>query len=201
MANVDVSSFKPNSSKATAPEQRRVKRIVNGPVKKMRPPLWRRIVGLFLADDLEVVNGSIRDDVVIPAIKRVIADIVDTVLFGSARGGNRKGGNIDYASYATSYKYGTGNNNRNDASNSYTRTDYRDIVLGSRGEAEGVISALIASATEYGSASVADLYDALGVTGEFTDHQIGWTRDMLASAGVKAVRNGYLLVFPKVIQL
>ena len=44
-------------------------------------------------------------------------------------------------------------------------------------------------------ATVADLYELVGVTGEYTDNKYGW--DSLGSASVTRVRGGYLVDLPR----
>jgi hypothetical protein len=47
--------------------------------------------------------------------------------------------------------------------------------------------------------SVADLYDLVGVTGNYTDNKYGWTD--IRSASVIRVRDGYMLKLPKALPL
>ena len=41
----------------------------------------------------------------------------------------------------------------------------------------------------------ADFYDIVGVTSEFTDNKYGWTS--IRKAGIKPVREGFLIVLPR----
>lgn len=51
----------------------------------------------------------------------------------------------------------------------------------------------------YGLASVADLYDLVGKTCEYTDNNYGWND--IRSAAVVRVRDGYLLKLPRALPL
>ena len=51
----------------------------------------------------------------------------------------------------------------------------------------------------YGIVSVADLYDLIGVTGNYTDNKYGWTD--IRSASVVRVRDGYIVKMPKAMPL
>lgn len=51
----------------------------------------------------------------------------------------------------------------------------------------------------YGMVSVADLYDLIGVTGNYTDNKYGWTD--IRSASVVRVRDGYIVKMPKAMPL
>ena len=45
--------------------------------------------------------------------------------------------------------------------------------------------------------SVADLYDLVGISGNYTDNKYGWTN--LRNSDVQRVRDGYLLKLPKAL--
>ena len=51
----------------------------------------------------------------------------------------------------------------------------------------------------YSMVSVADLYDLIGVTGNYTDNKYGWTN--IRNAEVVRVREGYLLKLPKALPI
>lgn len=76
-----------------------------------------------------------------------------------------------------------------------SRHDFDEVVLTSRTEAEEVIDRLFEVVSRYGTATVADLYELVGITGTHTDNKWGWTD--LRGAGVSRVRGGYLLDLPE----
>ena len=49
------------------------------------------------------------------------------------------------------------------------------IILENGAEADAVLSRMQDIINTYGFASVADLYDLVGITGEYTDNKYGWT--------------------------
>ena len=51
----------------------------------------------------------------------------------------------------------------------------------------------------YGAVSVADFYEMVGITGEYTDNNYGWTD--LRSAYVSRTRDGFIIRFPPSIAL
>ena len=69
------------------------------------------------------------------------------------------------------------------------------VILETRAEAEDVIARLDELVDLYGMASVADLYDLVGISGQYTDNKYGWT-DVRNASHVR-VRDGYLLKLPK----
>ena len=77
---------------------------------------------------------------------------------------------------------------------------FDDIVLESRGEAEEVLSRMDELLEMYEIVSVADLYDLVGITHDYTDNNYGWTN--IRTAEVVRVRNGgYMLKLPKVLPI
>ena len=206
---VQLSDLKPNShiskqeSFEKANEKRHVEKVVTGEVKTRKRPIGQKFADVFLADDVKTVKGYLFFDVLVPALKTLIVDMVsdsvEMMLWGTTRGRrSRTGGRNESTAYNTYYKSGTRNDRRNDSSDRNSRADYRDLIFASREEAEDVLSALVDLTTsEYEAASIADLYDAAGVSrpGNFTDEKWGWT-DM-GRANVRRVRDGYLLELPK----
>ena len=73
--------------------------------------------------------------------------------------------------------------------------DPDDIILDTRAEAHMVLDEMDAIIYKYGQASVADYYDVVGVTSEWTDNRYGWTS--LKNASIKPVRDGFMLVMPR----
>ena len=80
-----------------------------------------------------------------------------------------------------------------------SRHNFDDIILASRGEAEEVLSHLVDLVLDYGQATVADLHDIVGIPIEYTDNKYGW--QSLSRAEVQRVRDGWLIVLPKPVQL
>ena len=76
---------------------------------------------------------------------------------------------------------------------------YDDVILDTRGEAEEVLTRMDELIETYGVVSVADLYDLVGVTCNYTDNKYGWTN--IRNAEPIRVRKGYMLKLPKAIPI
>lgn len=74
-----------------------------------------------------------------------------------------------------------------------------DILLSSRIEAEDVIGRMCALVERYGRVTVADLFDLVGVTGQYTDENFGWVD--LTGARPHRQGQGYRLDLPRPIQI
>lgn len=185
-------------------EKKKVERLTKGRVVKRKKSLGKKFAESFVGEEVGSVSDYIVNDILIPAAKNTILDMVagvtgifkdgiETMFFGSASprrtGYNGRPTVINYSGISTGRERSRPSINR-------TTHSVDDIVLASKGEAEEVLSALVDLTIDYGMASVADLYDMVGVNGSFTDHKYGWTD--LSNASTSRVRDGYLLNLPRV---
>lgn len=184
-------------------EKERPKKIIKGKVTKRKKSLGSKFAETFVSEDVGSVTSYIIHDVLIPSAKNAISDMIqggiELLLFGE-RKGNRtsRSGGKSHVSYNSIYSSG-GNRRQEVSTRNRARHNFDDIALTTRGEAEEVLSHLVDLCIDYGQASVSDLYDLVGITGEFTDNKYGWVD--LGSASVSRARDGYLLNLPKVILL
>lgn len=194
--------YKPNShkykeeQKNVPAERKKVEKVVKGKVKTKKKGELSKFKDMFISEDVSDVKSYIFMDVLIPAAKKAISDIVrdgiDMILYGNTHRRSSSSG----ASYV-SYRSYSDRDRRDDRRESRTRTGYSydDIVLEDRGEAEEVIERMTELIDTYDVVSVADLYDLVGKPGNYTDNKYGWTN--LRNAEPIRVRDGYLLKLPK----
>lgn len=192
------------------PNERKIEKVVTGVVRKQKRGFGKKLAETFLEDATENVGNYIFHDVLIPAAKSLICDIIgwggfaEQMLFGSSKGSRTKrDGGRSYTSYGSSYKSldrdrssrSGGDDRRNISNVGRARHDFGEIVLETRGEAEEVLSHLVDLTVDYGMATVADLYDLVGITSNFTDNKYGWTD--LRNSSVSRVSRGYLINLPR----
>ena len=201
-----MEEYKPNSHKykedqnRSSPEKK-VEKVIAGTVKSKKKSEIRKFTDVFISEDVNNVKSYILLDVLIPAIKKAISDIVtngiDMILYGET-GKTKSNSTASKVSYRSYYD---GRNGRRDYSAIRTKISYNydDIIFDNRGEAEDVLSRMDELISTYGLVSVADLYDLVGVTGNYTDNKYGWTN--IRSASVIRVRDGYMLKLPKALPL
>jgi hypothetical protein len=204
---INMENYRPNSKASKQTEKQEVKKpkvekIVKGTVKAKKK---NGFLSSFLTGDILEIKNYVVDDVLIPAVKNTIQDIVTngiSMLLNNgevAKGGRRSSGasRISYRDY-----YDRDDRNRNRDGNRYNRSStyaYDDIILESRSEAEDVIARLDELIDVYGTASIADLYDLVGISGQYTDNDYGWT-DLRAASHIR-VRDGYLLKLPRAVPI
>lgn len=181
--------------------EKKVDKVVTG-VVKTKTNNRRNLISMFVEDDIGNVSDYVCKDVIIPAMKKLIYDIVtdgiDMVLFGSkGRSNNRSSSNVSYRSYYDSRK-------RDDPRDSgrgrsLDRFTYDDLIFESRREAESVREQLYDILHRYRVATVADLYDLAGISAPYTSVRYGWTN--IDSAEVRRVNDGYILKLPKAMPI
>lgn len=203
---------KPTSSDSEKPAGKKLEKIVTGKVRKQKKGFGKKIAEAITEDDTQSVGSYIMYDVLIPAAKDLINDMIggglEMLLFGERRGTRtRREGGRSYTNYGgySSPSYRTGQvDNRNRPREvsrvNRSRHDFGEVVLDTRGEAEEVLSQLYDLTLDYGQATVSDFYDLVGITSDFTDEKFGWVD--LRSANVSRARGGgYTINFPRPIAL
>jgi hypothetical protein len=198
--NLPDNSHKGLAEKKEVAEEKRAEKVVHGKVKTQKNDV-RKLTDVFISEDVANVKNYILLDVLVPSIKKAIYDIVinslDMTLFGGRGGGKRP------TADKVSYRDYNGVSRRDDRSYGGSRTttgySYDDIVLETRGEAEAVLSRMDEIMEEYEIVRVADLYDLVGITGDYTDNKYGWTN--IRNAEVVRVRDGYKIKLPRALPI
>lgn len=206
-----MENYKPNSHKykeenkqlpATTEEKPKVEKVITGKVKTKKKSQVTKFADIFISEDAANVKSYVFMDVLVPAIKKAISDIVtdgiDMILYGGT-GQSRKrsgGSNATYVSYRNySDRDRRDDRRRDDGYRSRSRYSFEDIILDNRADAEEVLDRLDELLDQYSMVRVSDLYDLVGITGEYTDNKYGWTS--LSTARVEPVRGGgYMLKMP-----
>lgn len=203
---MEIQDYKPNSHKykekqKALKEKKKVEKVVTGKVKTKKKNELRKFTNAIISEDATNVKSYILVDVLIPAIKKAISDIItegiDMLLYGGS-GRSKKSSSASKISYSKYY-------DKKDTRRSYYEPkarrgyDFDDIVLESRGEAEEVLERMDELIETYGEASVADLYDLVGKSCNYTDNKYGWTN--LRNAEPIRVRDGYMLKLPRALPI
>lgn len=180
---------------------------MEGKVKQKRS-LTKSIRDEFVDDEGPSIGEYILFDILVPAIRDMLADIghsaIDMATGG--RGGGRRYSSYSrdrrdsYISYNRFYDDRRGRRDRDDDRYERRRRsrDLDDLIFESRRDAEDCLERLLDKIEDYGYVSVGYLYDILGETvyGDFTKEDWGW--EDLSAARVRKVRGGYLLDLPRV---
>ena len=190
-----------DEKKASAQEEKRVEKVVHGKVKTQKNNK-RKLADLFISEDAGNVKNYIFMDVIIPAVKKAIYDLVvgalDMSLYGGRGGGGRRS-TADKVSYRDYNSVSRRDTRSYESARTTSGYSYDDIVLETRGEAEAVLSRMDEIMEEYEIVRVADLYDLVGITGEHTDNKYGWTN--IRNAKIVRVRDGWKIEMPRALPI
>lgn len=194
--------FKERQQKAEQPEKK-VEKVIKGNVKTRKKNELRKFTDNFISEDAANVKSYIFMDVLLPAIKKLISDVVtdgiDMVLYGeTGRTKKRSSSGGQYVSY-NSFSSRDRDRDRY-SSHSSSRMDLDDIIFESRGDAEAVLRQMDELIDRYNVVTVADLYDMVDRSAPFTANKYGWTN--VANAEVQRLRGGgYVIKFPKAMPI
>lgn len=196
----------PNSHKykKRISEEKKVQKVINGDAKLKKKNSARKLADVFVAEDVSNVKSHVISDIVVPAVKKIISDIVkdgiDMVLYGVT--GQRKTYSDGFrAAYVDYNKVSVRRDDRRHPNNQIVNNtpSYDNIVLNDKGDAELVLSTMDDIIDSYGEVSVAALYELVGLKARYTDNNYGWIN--LGNAKVTRVIDGYLLDLPRAVPL
>lgn len=195
MEEYGPNSYKSKEEQKTAPPEKKVGKVISGSAKSKKKGEMQKFADVFISEDVSNVKSYIFMEVIVPAIKKAISDVVtngiDMILYGES-GKTRRNSTTTKVSYGKYY-----NGDREPRRNPpRTGFDYDDIIFENRGDAESVLDAMNEIISQYGVVSVGDLYDLADVsTDNFTVNKYGWTD--IRGCKAKRVRDGYILELPK----
>lgn len=204
-----MEEIKPNSNKYKEQQKqnnteivKRTEKVVKGNVKVKQKSALSKMAGEIISEDAKNVKTYVLRDVLIPALKKAISDIVtdgiDIILYGESRRGSKKSGYADRVSYRSYYDRDERPRRERDYIDSRSYS-YNDIRFESRADAEDVLERMDEMIETYGLVRVADLYDLAGITGEYTDNNYGWTS--LRNVEIMRARDGFSLRLPKAMPI
>lgn len=205
------SEFPGNSNKKTKAvvkkdeEKPKPEKAVTGEVVKKKPSIGQRVKDIFFRGDFQGVTRYVATEVLLPALRNLIVDSttkgIERAIYGEVRALRHAPGTSRYQYNNPIYR----DRDRSSRAHLPDQPPHRlpprgrthtigDIVLTSKADAETVIERLSDIIDQYEVASVADLYDLLGLSTSFIDNKWGWTE--LVYADVKQIREGFLIDLP-----
>lgn len=154
------------------------------------------------SSDLQTVGEYVMLEIVIPAAKRTISDVVsqgvDKILYGDARPRRGRGGSGgSYIHYSSSSRYRDYEERRprNISPRARKSHDFDEVVFDTYDDAMSVIEAMVDLVEKYDSVSVGDFYELAGLSVNFMDRKWGWVS--MAQTKAIPVRGGYIVDFPE----
>lgn len=188
----------PPSKPVVEEPREKAEKIVTGKVVRRKTPWYKKVAGSIVADDAQSIGDFILLEVLVPATKNLLYDIINQgsskALFGTARSSRRERGNggsnlrTRYGSMSESPR------ERPPASRESRGHSFDDLVFEHYSDATEALEDLLARIAKFNFATVADLYDVSGVTASWADRKWGWYD--LDHANIQQSRDGFLLDLP-----
>lgn len=173
-------------------ENKKVEKVVKGKAVVKKKSEMSKIASNIIAEEAKSIKDYAIYDVIIPALKDGISQLVkgciDMMFYGEIRSTShsrhRSGLNATRVSYRDYYE-----ERRDPRRRSSFRQSYDDIEFDTRDDAEEVLDRMDELIEQYGIVTVGDLFDLAGVTGNgYTDQNYGWTS--VSSATIERDRHG-----------
>lgn len=171
-------------------------RIVKGEVKARKKSELKKLADTFIPEGVDNARSHIVFDILIPAAKDMVWDVIGSLLYGDQYRKRAKGtstGTKSNTPYRNYYQH------PEERSMPATRVrvayEVDDYPIPDRGDAECVLAELDSILREYGTVKVSEYYEALGVTPRSIDYKYGWTD--LRNAYVDKVREGWIIRLPR----
>lgn len=195
--------YKSNSHKSRETEEKKVESVVRGEVKVKKEPVSRKFSDVFLNDTVDNVKSYLIFDVLVPAIKDTIVELISNgasmLAYGNPSARRSTNNHGAKSSYTTYYRGGSSSSSRERddrrASVRRDRHSYDDVIFNNRGDAMEVKECIMEIIDNYHMVSIADYYELAGIQGNYTDSNYGWYE--IDDIPITRDRDGYRLKLPK----
>ena len=197
-----------NKDKEEQPRpEKNIEKVITGDVVEKPRSVGRKFRNIFFGGNLTVAMKYVAGDILLPAARNMVVDVgrgtLERWVYGESPRSRRPpeyGSRIQYNRPV--YRSPLYHDPREPVHLPDQRPRYRsdgrrdpnDIVLASREEAELVVERLMDIVQQYESASLADLYELLGLPSSPVDNKWGWT--YLSNLEIRQIRTGYLIELP-----
>ena len=185
-----------------AKKEKKIEKVISGTVRTQKKSELRKVVYIFISDVIHSVKNYIFDDVLVPAIKKAIDDIVSNGIHMLLYNGDKRCSSRSTVSKVSYGGYFKSPNSQTELKANSVRSgfDYDTILFDNRGEAEAVLSAMDDIIDQYGIVSVLDMYDLAGyTTTNYAAQRYGWTD--IHTASVARVSDGYVIRLPRAMPI
>ena len=205
MAKVELPT---NSSvpKATTDgkEGKKFEKVVTGKVTVKKKNELQKLADIFIAEDLQNVKRTLIYEMLIPAVRDLAVSMfnntVNMVFYGKESRNRPYNGyysNTQPPQPASWARYYSQQHTppQNYQNNVYGQPSFQEATFNFRRDAEEVLDQMNYSISQYGRVSIADYYDLIGVSSDYTDFNYGWHD--LRNANIRAVPGGFVISLPK----
>lgn len=183
-----------------------VEKVIVGEVVTRPMPLGTKFKTIFFGSSAKDVARFVAESVLLPALRKLVVDTVSEgaqrMMYGGSQQSMRRTPEyrprVTYnnpiqrpALYPADPRSGRANLPDQYGTN---RREGNQIIFANREEAELVLERLLDIINQFDVASLADLYDLVGLPTTHVDNKWGWT--FMPGVQIRQVREGFLLDLP-----
>ena len=174
-------------------EKPKAQKIVTGQAKLKKKGFF----DFFVSEDASSVKSYLLSDVLVPNIKRLIQELVTSginqLLYGNDHKPAKSSGSTSRVSYNSFSSAPATQPNRRRGN------DIIEIEVDACADSQNGMYQLQGLSDQYHQATIADLYDLVGIDGDFTDNNYGW-KDLTRVSVVPYGRK-FIIRMPRFIAL
>lgn len=190
-------------SKQEQEQKRQVEKVTQGKVSQKKKPAGKQIMESFVKEDAGTIGSHILFDIIIPTIKDMISSgfhaALDMLLYGDDRQDYRRTGTRVVSSNPRTINY-----NAISQKKKYAPIDRmqpcEEIVFEDRSDAKKVLDELTDQIDQFGMVSAYDLYEAAGLSCDWTLKNWGWY-DLVTAQVVRTRDGDFVIDLPRMISL
>lgn len=200
-----MEDYKPNSHRfkeeqKAVPAEKKVEKVVKGGAKIRKKSELSKFADNLISEDAGKVKSYIFMDVLLPALKKLVSDVVtdgiDMILYGETgrtkKSSSSTGQYVSYSSYSSRDR----DRARYSSDSGRGRMNLDDIEFDRKSDADNVLRQMDEIIDRYREVTVADLYDLAGLVPPHTSNRYGWTN--ISSAEPVRTRHGaWVIKFPR----
>ena len=219
--NFPSNSLKSRLQQAPEPEtdpRPKLEKIVEGTVTPQKKTWTKRVLGMIIAEDARNLGPYILNDVLVPALKDMMFDMVQSAASKTFGVDIRRPTATSPTRFvsgqpSSNRQFVTPHTNYNAASRpAATRPpsgispvaaagfSFEDLAFEDRGQAERVLDRMQELVSEYEVVSVSELYDLVGISADFIHQKWGWF-DLRGTQVTRSRSGGYILALPPIQSL
>jgi len=209
--------YQSNSDKSKEEKgDKQISKVVTGEVIRKPESFGRKFRNVFFGGDVKTAGRFVAADVILPAVRDLLVDAIVNgakgVIYGDSTFRRRTAENRSIIRYDNPDRRafrepretivsGLTNTRRGllpdqPAFRQRERSEHQDLILSRRQDAEVVVERLIDIIDKFEVASLADLYDLVGLRSTAVDNKWGWTS--LNNVEIRQIRDGYFIDLPPV---
>lgn len=188
-------------------EEVAVKKVVVGTAIERKKPLGKRFSETFLGGQAKDAANYVMFEVLVPALRDTIVDMVsggiERLVKGDSRRGVSRGGSGPSKTYINyngisrpGYRPDPRGETRQLSRRAREEHDFTEVVFDIRSDADDVLERLFDRIQEFNEVTVADFKNLCGISPAYTDRKWGWT-DIEKSRVVRVGHDQYIIEMPK----